>query len=88
MTTLLFVGVAILGINQNALANTFSNKSLAIHTALLQSTTQEVEQKLEAQIMLAAGIDTRVERRHDAVENTADRVEDKQDFREERRDCR
>lgn len=36
---------------------------------------------------LAAGVDTRVERRHDAVENTADRIDDKQDFREERRDC-
>jgi hypothetical protein len=36
---------------------------------------------------LAAGVGTRVERRHDAVENTADRVEDKQDFREQRRDC-
>jgi hypothetical protein len=36
---------------------------------------------------LAAGLDTRVERRHDAVQNTADRVDDKQDFREERRDC-
>lgn len=35
----------------------------------------------------AAGMDTRVERRHDAVDNTADRVEDKQDFREQRRDC-
>ena len=41
----------------------------------------------EAPFMLALGRDTRVQRRHDAVENTADRIEDKQDFREERRDC-
>ena len=40
-----------------------------------------------AQTGYAAGIDTRIERRHDAVENTADRLEDKQEFREERRDC-
>ena len=42
---------------------------------------------LSAYPLNAAGIDTRVERRHDVVENTADRVDDKQDFREERRDC-
>ena len=40
-----------------------------------------------AQTGLAAGVDTRIERRHDSVQNTADRVDDKQDFREERRDC-
>jgi hypothetical protein len=40
-----------------------------------------------AQGVFAAGVDTRIERRHDVVESTADRVEDKQDFREERRDC-
>ena len=40
-----------------------------------------------AQAGFAAGVDTRVERRHDMVENTADRVEDKQEFREQRRDC-
>ena len=40
-----------------------------------------------AQSGYAAGVDTRVERRHDAVENTADRVDDKQEFREQRRDC-
>ena len=39
------------------------------------------------QTVFAAGVDTRIERRHDAVENTADRVDDKQDFRQERRDC-
>lgn len=37
--------------------------------------------------LLALGMDTRIDRRQDAVENTADRVDDKQDFREERRDC-
>ncbi len=35
----------------------------------------------------AAGMDTRVERRNDVVDNTADRIDDKQDFREQRRDC-
>ena len=30
-------------------------------------------------------VDVRQQRRQDTVENTADRVEDKQDFREERR---
>lgn len=39
------------------------------------------------QTAVGAGMDTRVERRQDSVENTADRVEDKQEFREERRDC-
>ncbi|NOR79446.1 MAG: hypothetical protein GQ529_01230, partial [Methyloprofundus sp.] len=36
---------------------------------------------------IAAGVDTRIERRSDSRQNTADRVNDKQDFREERRDC-
>ena len=40
-----------------------------------------------SQASFAAGMNTRVERRHDAVENTDDRVNDKQDFREQRRDC-
>ena len=39
------------------------------------------------QSAFAAGVDTRVERRHDAVENTADRIDDQQEFREQRRDC-
>jgi len=40
-----------------------------------------------SQSSIAAGRDTRIERRVDARHNTADRVNDKQDFREERRDC-
>ena len=39
------------------------------------------------QASFAAGMDTRIERRHDAVGNTADRLDDKQDFRQQRRDC-
>jgi hypothetical protein len=38
-------------------------------------------------IIFAAGQSTRVERRSDTRENTADRVDDKQDHREDRRDC-
>ncbi|NOQ81279.1 MAG: hypothetical protein GQ548_01975 [Methylophaga sp.] len=40
-----------------------------------------------SQSSIAAGVDTRIERRSDVRQNTADRVNDKQDFREERRDC-
>ena len=40
-----------------------------------------------SQSSIAAGVDTRIERRADVRQNTADRVNDKQDFREERRDC-
>ena len=78
VTNIFYIGLTVFGINQASLAN---------HAPLLQSVTQEAGQQLEAPIILAAGIDTRVERRHDTVENTADRVDDKQDFREERRDC-
>ena len=46
---------------------------------------------VNAPILLAAGVEHRVDRRQDrrqdAVENTGDRLEDKQDFREQRRDC-
>ena len=40
-----------------------------------------------SQSSIAAGVGTRIERRTDHRQNTADRVDDKQDFREERRDC-
>ncbi|NOQ16595.1 MAG: hypothetical protein GQ581_06010 [Methyloprofundus sp.] len=40
-----------------------------------------------SQSSIAVGVDTRIERRSDVRQNTADRVNDKQDFREERRDC-
>ena len=36
---------------------------------------------------LSTGNDTRVERRRDVMENTGDRLDNKQDFREERSDC-
>jgi hypothetical protein len=38
-------------------------------------------------VIIAAGPGTRIERRHDMRNNSRDRVDDKQDFREERRDC-
>jgi hypothetical protein len=41
----------------------------------------------EPGLLLALGVDTRIQRRHDMVDNTEDRLDDKQDFREERRDC-
>ena len=87
MAPVFYVGIAALGFSQTSFANTFNDNSLATHASLLPRLTQEAEQQPEAPIMLAAGVDTRVERRQDAVENTADRVDDKQDFREERRDC-
>ena len=87
MAPVFYVGIAALGFGQTSIANTFNDKSLAIHSPWLQSVTQEAGQQREAPLILAAGVDTRVERRRDSVENTADRVEDKQDFREERRDC-
>ena len=87
MTTLFCVGIAVLGVNQTGLANTSSDTGLAIDSSLLQTVTGEEKKQLEAPIMLAAGVDTRVERRQDVRQNTGDRVEDKQDFREERRDC-
>lgn len=52
-----------------------------------QEGRDEPEQQSGLPMMLAAGVDTRIERRHDAVDNTADRIDDKQDFRQERRDC-
>jgi len=78
MTSLVCAGVAAFGINQTA---------LAAYSAVPMSTTSETRQQLEAPVLLALGVDTRVQRRHDAVDNTEDRIDDKQDFREERRDC-
>lgn len=40
-----------------------------------------------SQSSISAGIDTRIERRTDVRQNSAQRVNDKQDFREDRRDC-
>ncbi len=87
MTSLFYAGVAVFGFNQSGLANNVTDNSLATHSLLLHSVDQEAGQQPVAPIILAAGVDTRVERRSDAVENTADRIDDKQDFREERRDC-
>lgn len=87
VTSIFYIGLTVFGVNQAGLAKNLNDNSLVTHPPLLQSITQAAGQQLEAPIMLAAGIDTRIERRHDAVENTADRVDDKQDFREERRDC-
>jgi hypothetical protein len=55
MTSIFYIGITVFGINQASHAN---------HSPLLQSVTQETGQQLEAPIILAAGIDTRVERRH------------------------
>ena len=87
MTPVFYVGIAALSFSQTSFSTTFNDNSHATHTSLLPLLTQQAHQQPQAPTMLAAGFDTRVERRHDAVENTADRVDDKQDFREERRDC-
>jgi hypothetical protein len=62
VTSIFYIGLTVSGINQASFAN---------HAPLLQSVTQEAGQQQETPIILAAGIDTRVERRHDSVENTA-----------------
>ena len=72
-----YMGLLCMALGQN---------SFATDSELLQTLTQETEWQ-GAPIVVAAGVDTRVERRHDVVDNTEDRIEDKQDFREERRDC-
>ena len=87
MTSFLAIGMAVVGLNQTALASTFNDSSFSSDSRLLLSVTQSAGQRLAEPIILAAGAGTRVERRHDVRENTADRVDDKQDFREERRDC-
>ena len=87
ITSILAVGMTIVGINQAVHANTANEWSFSVHSWQSPSITQNAEQQAAAPIILAAGVGTRVERRHDAVDNTADRVDDKQDFREERRDC-
>ena len=87
ITSLFAIGMTVVGLNQTVLANTANDIGLSAHSALLPSVTQNAGQQPTAPMILAAGVDTRVERRHDAVDNTADRVDDKQDHREERRDC-
>ncbi len=58
--------------------------SFASDSELLQTLSQETEQA-GVSIMLAGPVVRGVERRHDRRDNTGDRVDDKQDFREERR---
>jgi len=87
MISLFAIGMTVVGINQAVLANTANDMDFSGHASQLPSITQNAEQQSAVPIILAAGVGTRVERRHDAVNNTADRVDDKQDFREERRDC-
>ena len=79
-TSILAIGTALAGLNQTVLASTASSTPLP-------SFTQSAGHQPAEPIILAAGVGTRVERRHDAVENTADRVDDKQDHRQQRRDC-
>ena len=87
MKTSLYAGIVLLSANQACLANTFDTNSDAISSFYSQRITHKLEQQRVAPIILAAGVDTRVERRVDAVQNSADRVDDKQDHREDRRDC-
>ena len=72
ITSALFVCMTALTANHSAFANIFD---------LLENLTQEP--KLESNIFIAVGYNDRVDRRDDRSQ----RVEDKQDFREERRDC-
>ena len=71
-----YVGLLCMTIGQNA----FSTDS-----QLLQTLTQETEQT-KASFIVAEFL-RGVERRSDRRNNAGDRVEDKQDFRKERRDC-
>ena len=87
ITTIFTIGMTVVGLNQAVHANTANNIDFSTPSSLLPSVTQNAGQQSTVPMILAAGVDTRVERRHDAVDNTADRVDDKQDFREERRDC-
>jgi hypothetical protein len=87
ITSMLAIGMTIVGINQAVHANAASDLSFSVHSWQSTSIAQNAEQQAAAPIILAAGVGMRVERRHDAVDNTADRVDDKQDFRKERRDC-
>ena len=86
-TSCLAIGIAVIGLNGTVLAFSVDNTVSSVHSPSLQVSAQDTAQQPGAPMMLAAGVDTRVERRHDAVDNTADRVDDKQDHREERRDC-
>jgi hypothetical protein len=87
LTSLLAIGIAVAAPNQAVLAFNADDISFSAHPPMLKGVTLDAVQPPEVPMMLAAGVGTRVERRHDTVENTADRVDDKQDFREERRDC-
>lgn len=86
-TSCLAIGIAVVGLNGAALAYSVDDTAFSVHSPSLQASAQDRAQQSGAPMMLAAGVGTRVERRHDVVDNTADRVDDKQDHREERRDC-
>lgn len=87
MTSMFAIGMTAVGITQAVHANTANGIGFYAPASSLPGITQNAVQRTAEPIILAAGVGTRVERRHDAVDNTADRVDDKQDFREERRDC-
>ena len=87
MTSLFAIGMTVFALNQAVPANTANDIGVSGHSSLLPNNVQNAGQQLPAPIIIAAGVSTRVERRHDAVDNTGDRIDDKQDFREERRDC-
>ena len=87
MTSMFAIGMTAVGITQAVHANTANGTGFYAPASSLPGLTHKPAQRPGAPVTLAAGVGTRVERRHDAVDNTADRVDDKQDFREERRDC-
>ena len=68
-------------------ALSFSQSSLATDAQILPQLNQGAHQQMEAPVLLLAGVTKGSERRHDRRDNTADRIDDKQDFREGRRDC-
>jgi hypothetical protein len=78
-TFCLAVGIAVVGLNGTALAFSVDNTVFSVHYPSSQASVQGTAQQPGAPMMLAAGVGTRVERRHDVVDNTADRVDDKQD---------
>ena len=77
ITSILFVSFS---------AISFSQISLATDSEILPHLNQSAQQQMEAPVILLA--DTKgAERRQDRRGNTADRIDDKQGFRQERRDC-
>jgi hypothetical protein len=83
----LTIGVTVFALNASVLASSALDSGFLHHSRSLQASSLEAAPQAGAPLLLAAGMDTRIERRHDAVDNTEDRIDDKQDFRQERRDC-